>query len=130
MLGMKKYSERHIDGCRARWTRIVLPLKSSHPMRSFEVTFFNNMVFLRAYFFVHRLRVIAGKDGSPLNEVRVLCNSMLENKNIMMADKAIRLNPEKSVLKHRPGDEIRLKQGDFLKLSKATTIAIRKRKVL
>lgn len=39
-----------------------------------------------------------GKDGNPLNEVRILCNSIMNNNGIMSKDKTIRLNPEKSVL--------------------------------
>jgi hypothetical protein len=29
---------------------------------------------------------IDGKDGNPLNEVKILCNSILNNNNIMTAD--------------------------------------------
>jgi hypothetical protein len=32
-----------------------------------ETTFFNNMVLLLDYLFVHRLRMAEGKDGDPLN---------------------------------------------------------------
>jgi hypothetical protein len=74
-------------------------------MEAFEATFFNNMVLLLDYLFVHRLRTVEGKDGNPLNEVRILCNSMLLNDNIMTADKSIKLSPEGSVLKYRVGDK-------------------------
>ena len=100
------------------------------PVGAFEAAFFNNMVLLLDYFFVHRLRGIEGKDGNPLNEVRVLSNSMLQNENIMstsyskpmasaLGDKSIKLSPDKSVLKHQFGDEIKLTEADFLRISEA-----------
>ena len=45
--------------------------------------------------FVHRLRTLEGKDGNPLNEVRVICSSLLENGGVLAADKQIKLKPEK-----------------------------------
>ena len=58
--------------------------------------------------FLHRLTGIEGKDGNPLNEVRVLCNSILPNQGKLQVDKlpgwpnsagaSIKLPPEKSVL--------------------------------
>ncbi len=59
------------------------------------------------------------KDGNPLNEVRMLCNSMMNNHNMMGADKTIKYDPAKSVLKYRVGDEIKLNEADFIRLSSA-----------
>ena len=61
----------------------------------------------------------AQKDGNPLNEVRVLRNSMLNNNNIVCADNTIKLNPATSVLKYKVGDEITLSEAEFLLLFKA-----------
>jgi len=79
--------------------------------------------------FVHRFTGIEGKDGNPLNEVRILCNSLLLNRGKLQVDKlpgwpnsassGIRLPPEKSVLGLKAGDEVRLSEGDFGRLSKA-----------
>ena len=44
---------------------------------------------------------------------------MMNNNNIMTADNTIKYKPENSIVKYQPGDEIKLKQEDFLKLSKA-----------
>ena len=77
------------------------------------------MVLLLDTLFVHRLRVIEGKDGNPLNEVRVLCNSMLNNNNTMCADSTIKLNPATSVLIYKVGDEITLSETEFLRIFKA-----------
>jgi hypothetical protein len=67
----------------------------------------------------HRSRTIEGNDGNALNEVRVLCNSILENKRILRAEKAIKLKPDTSVLKLKPGDPVALGEADFSRLSKA-----------
>ena len=79
--------------------------------------------------FVRRLTGIEGKDGNLLNEVRVLCNSILLNQGKLQIDKlpgwpsfagaSIKLPPEKSVLKLRVGDDVELSEAEFLRLSKA-----------
>ena len=128
MLGMKTYTKAYIDGCRSKVEADLasyrkLAKAATNPagsaMAAFEATFFNNMVLVLDEMFVHRLRTVEGKDGNPLNEVRVLCNSMLQNNNIMTADSSIKLSPEKSVLKYQFGDEIALSEADFVALSAA-----------
>ena len=79
--------------------------------------------------FVHRLTGIEGKDGNPLNEVRILCNSLLLNQGRLQVDRlpgwpnsastGMELPPEKSVLKLKVGEEVRLNESDFVRLSKA-----------
>src|SRR5437016_215222 len=98
-------------------------------MEAFEARFFNDQVLLLDYMFVHRLTGIEGKDGNPLNEVRVLCNSVLLNQGRLQVDRlpgwpnsastGMELPPEKSVLKLKVGEEVRLNESDFVRLSKA-----------
>lgn len=70
---------------------------------------------------VHRLprADYEGKDGNPLNEVRIVCDSLMNNKGILRGDKQIKLTPEKSVLKLNIGDRIRLTEAEFGRLSAA-----------
>jgi len=77
------------------------------------------MVLTLDNYFVHRARAIEKKDGNPLNEVSLLCNSIMTNNNRLCADKTIKYVPAKSVLKYRVGDEIKLKEADFMLLSSA-----------
>ncbi len=69
--------------------------------------------------FTHRARALEGKDGNPLNEVRVLCNSLVQNGGVLAADKTIRLKPAASVLGYEVGDEIRLTEAAFVRLAEA-----------
>ena len=69
--------------------------------------------------FVHRTRAIEKKDGNPLNEVRMLSNSIMNNGSVMCADKTIKFDPTKSVLKCRVGDKISLNEADFTRLYSA-----------
>ncbi len=132
MLGMKKYPKAYIAACRARVDADLRAYRSAvgkTPSREFEARFFDDQVLLLDYMFVHRLSGIEGKDGNPLNEVRVLCNSILLNRGKLQVDKlpewpnsavaGIKLPPEKSVLKLKSSDEVRLSEADFERLSKA-----------
>src|SRR5229473_1889849 len=90
MLGMKTYTRDHIDACRARVDtnlRAYREQVGKAPFREFEGRFFNDQVLLLDYMFVHRLAGIEGKDGNPLNEVRVLCNSLLLNQGKLQVEK-------------------------------------------
>ena len=143
MLGVKKYTKRYVDGCRSRvdadlaaYRKLLAAARKQSPTNTarrnsasavFAAAFFSDMVLLLDYLFVHRLRTMEGKDGNALNEVRLLCTSILENRSVMVADKSIKYSPEQSVLKYRVGDNIQLNEGDFVLISKAFFAEIRKK---
>ena len=140
MLGMKNYTQNYIDACRARVDadlRAYRKQVGKAPSEEFEVRFFNDQVLLLDYMFVHRLSGIEGKDGNPLNEVRVLCNSILLNQGKVQVEKlpewpnsavaSLKLPPERSVLKLRVGDDVKLSEADFVRLSKAFFAEIEKK---
>jgi hypothetical protein len=128
MLSVTTYTQEYVDACRARVDKQVAAYrklagaatgKAASAAAALEPVFFNNMVLVLETSFTHRARAIEGKDGNPLNEVRVLCNSMLENDGVLTAEKAIKLSPEKSVLQQHYGDTIELHEADFVALAKA-----------
>lgn len=143
MLGVRNYTQDYIDGCRARVDEDLSAYKNllasagkkpagndeqpDSAIESFASIFFNNMVLVLDHFFVHRLRTVEGKDGNPLNEVRVLGDSLMHNNGVMSADKSIKLSPAKSVLKYQVGHEIKLTEADFLLISEAFFSEIKSR---
>jgi hypothetical protein len=68
---------------------------------------------------VHRLRVVSGKDGNPLNEVELLADSLMSNDGILRGNNVIKYDPGTSVLKLSPGDRIRLTAPQFERLASA-----------
>jgi hypothetical protein len=70
-------------------------------------------------FFVHRGRTVEGKDGNLLNELRMICTSLLQNHGVMSTDKTIKYSPEKSVVELKIGDQIKLTEPDFTLLFRA-----------
>ena len=72
------------------------------------------------YYFVHRNRTLELNEGNPCNEVRMLCHSILNNNNKLIAPyKNTVYDPGKSVMKYKIGDEFKLNQADFLLLFRA-----------
>lgn len=127
---MNNYTQEYIDACRssldeqlALYRKLVASARGQAKVHSaldaFEPRFFNNMVVVLDTYFCHRSRTIEGKDGNPLNEVRVLCSSMLLHGGVMTAEKSTKLSPANSLLKYEVGDEIKLSEADFAMLSKA-----------
>ncbi len=133
MLCVNNYSKQYIDECRSRidlqlstYKKLLETARNkiekdervlNAAIESFEPLFFNNLVLLLDALFVHRTRAREKKDGNPLNEVRIMCRSIMENNNRMCADNTIKLNPAKSVLKYKVGDEIKLNEEGFSRLS-------------
>jgi hypothetical protein len=143
MLAMKMYSQDYFDACRAKVEADLQAYRmqvGKTPSKDFEARFFNSQVLLLDHMFVHRMMGIEGKDGNPLNEVRVLCNSLLLNQGKVQVDKlpwwpesagsGIKLPPEKSVLKLKAGDDVRLGEAAFMRLSQAYFAEIEARFVI
>ena len=130
MLGVNAYPEEYVDACERSMKAQLSAYRSlassagngkavEAALQSFDPLFFNNLTLVLDAYFVHRLRKVEGKDGNPLNEVRMLCDSMLRSQGVLNADKTIKYTPETSVLKFRIGDEIRLDEKQFLALFEA-----------
>jgi hypothetical protein len=143
MLSRSTYDQEYIDACRvkidsqiAAFSRVVaaateLPdaceVRLDAAMQAFESVFFNNMVLVLENFFTHRSRTLEKKDGNPLNEVRLLVNSLTSNDGFMVFDKSIKIEPSKSVLRYQVGDEIKLNEKNFVRLSAAFFAEIEKK---
>ncbi|MGH2906943.1 MAG: hypothetical protein ACRDKI_09285 [Solirubrobacterales bacterium] len=127
MLAVKKYKPDYVEDCRGKIKKHSSAYKKfvkntgagSSATSAFEPYFFNNLVIVMDSFFIHRMRGMEGKDGNPLNEVRMLSASLMDNDGKLAADSSIKYDVVSSVLKYEVGDTIKLSASDFSKLSKA-----------
>jgi hypothetical protein len=120
MLSENSYSREYIDTSRERVASQVAAFdKLAGVDADFEHAFFNNMVIVLNAYFANRMRGMEGKDGNPLNEVRVLSNSMMGNGETLAPDNAITWRPEATVLGLDVGDPIRIDRDAFLRLAHA-----------
>ena len=126
MLCMNDYPPEYVRECRAEvdaqlaaYRQLVAAVTDRAAIEAFEPVFFNNMAIVLDGCFMHRSRTLEKKDGNPLNEVRLVCASLMSNDGVLAADKQIKLDPEKSILGYRVGDEIALTESAFVRLSDA-----------
>ena len=132
MLGRKDYTKEEVDHAKgaiadqiaafqkvAKSVAATKDTKADAALAAFETLFFDNMVLVLDRPFVHRIRAAAGKDGNPLNEVEMLCDSLMNNDGVLAASTVIKYVPDQSVLQLEIGDPIRLSQRDFERLSEA-----------
>jgi hypothetical protein len=144
MLSVTTYPQEYVDACRARVQAQVAAYRqllaaardggsATPPLTAaideFEPVFFGNMVLVLDTYFTHRARMHEGKDGNPLNEVRVLCSSLLTNGGVLKADKTIKLKAASSILGLEIGDEVRLSEDDFARLAEAYFAELERRYV-
>jgi hypothetical protein len=132
VLAANTYPPEYIDGCRSRinaeldaWR--ALAGAGGAAVEAFESRFFSTMVLDLDRCFVHRTRGMEGKDGNALNEVRMLCESILRHDGVMTADRTMKYRSESSVLKIGVGEWIRIDGSGFAALADAFFAELQKR---
>jgi hypothetical protein len=76
----------------------------------------NQLVVALDRWFSLRNPKLEGRDGNPLNEVRVIAEAVIEHGAVMTVPKGIKLRAEDSVLGFEEGDEITLDGDSFERL--------------
>jgi hypothetical protein len=94
---------------------------------AFAPVFFRHMVLAMDHYFIHRQRSNEGKDGSPTNEVRMLCNAIHDNGGVLAKETQIKYDASRSVTGIKIGDAIVLDEKSFAKLAYAFFEDIAKR---
>ncbi|GAB3566219.1 hypothetical protein [Spelaeicoccus albus] len=90
----------------------------------FNSVFFNNLALALDRFFVHRVRAVTGTDGNPLNELELICQSLMTNNGVFDTGTVIKYSQGASIVKLAPGDTIHLSVDDFTRLSAAAFIEL------
>jgi hypothetical protein len=135
MLSIASYTQEYIDTCRSTVAMTVAAYENlgtavqtsagadvapvEFALSSFEPAFYNHMVLALDGYFANRARNKEGKDGNPLNEVRMLCAALMHNHGRLEADRSIKWRPDTTVLGYQIGDEVSLTTADFSRLSSA-----------
>ncbi|MBV9413219.1 MAG: hypothetical protein JO148_16630 [Acidimicrobiia bacterium] len=132
MLGRKDYAKEEIANAKTSIDRQMAAYKktvkavdaASDPkakaaLATFEPLFCNNMILALDRPFVHRLRMVTGKDTNPLNELELLVDSLINHDGVLRTNTVIKYIPEQSVLKLNNGDAIEITAGQFERLAKA-----------
>ncbi len=114
MLGRKDYTSAEIDRVRTMIDHQltaydeVVARRPVAERASFDAGFFNLLLLALDRPFVHRIRPVTGKDGNALNEVEMLCDSIINHQGILQPSKVIKLDPSTSVSGIDFGDNIHL----------------------
>src|ERR1700730_1984571 len=101
MLGRKDYTREEVDHAKKAIDQQLNAYKKlanavanatsdtkvTAAVGAFEVLFFNNMVLALDRPFVHRVRMVTGKDCTPLNEVELLCDGLMNEGGIFRTNK-------------------------------------------
>jgi hypothetical protein len=119
MLCVSSYPQDYVNSCRDRAEAAAAAFPQGMASSELESVYFNNLVIVLEACFVHRTRALELKDGNPANEVRLLAASLLTNRGLLLADKQVRLDPDRSVLGLHVGEAIALTASDFDRLAKA-----------
>jgi hypothetical protein len=131
MLGRKNYTREEVDQAKAAIHQQLSAYKklakavdgtngrTPSALKALEPLFFNSSILALDRYFVHRLRMVTGKDANPLNEVELLSDSLMNNDGVLRGNTAIKYDSEQSILKLQIGQQITLTAADFERLQSA-----------
>ncbi len=103
MLGRKNRTRKEVDHARSAvaeqlavyktlgWANAhAIPNATVHAeFDDVERLYVNTMILVLDRYVVHRLRMVTGKDGAPLNDVEMLCDSLMNHEGILRGNNVI-----------------------------------------
>lgn len=93
----------------------------------FNSMFFNNLVLVLDRFFVDRDRSVVGTAPNPLNELEMICDSLMYNDGVFRTDTDAAYSVDDSMLNFAPGQRIILDVDEFTRLSAAVFVELDER---
>ncbi|GEP35257.1 hypothetical protein NSZ01_30250 [Nocardioides szechwanensis] len=123
MLSQSSYPAAYVAASRATVRSHLdaydaLPLSEAE-RTAFEPGYLRQLVLALDTYALHRSRGEEGKDGNPLNEVRLLCGSIRDHDGVLTGERSIRYAADRSVLGLAEGDPITLDAAGFRSLADA-----------
>jgi hypothetical protein len=130
MLGRKNFTTEELDHARTAIDRELTAYQglavaagarsaTASALAELEPVLFNNLLLTLDRYFVHRVRMVTGKDGNPVNEVELLVESLMNNDGVLRGNNVIKYVPAQSVLQLKIGDRIALTAEQFQLLATA-----------
>ena len=93
-------------------------------LEAIEPVVFNNLLIALEASFADRARSREGKEGNPLNEVRMLVAALVTNRGVFTQDSSVSYRADQSVLGYKEGDRVALDKEDFVRLAEAFLTSI------
>ncbi len=134
MLSVNSYSKDHVEGCRQAFeaqlaayralTESVGKGKAAPALAGFAPLFFANLVLALDEWFLHRSRTIEGKNGGPLNEVRLICEALVLHDGVLTGQRSIKYDADASVLGIALGEQVIVTEAGFVALLEAVLAEI------
>ena len=120
MLDRSSYTSDQIESCRDHADSLLAAWAANDiEDGTLEVLVFTQGVVTLDAWFAHRLRDREGEDGNPMNEVRVIADSVVGNGGTLRVDGPITWVAEHTVLGLAVGDEIEVMADDYERLAAA-----------
>ena len=119
------YSADEIESCRDNCDALLAAWGANDVEDStLESLVFGHAVVVLHTWFGHRQRGLEGDDGNPMNEVRVIADSIVDNDAVLRVAGPITWVPERTVLRLAVGDEVEITANGFERLTAAYLAAI------
>jgi hypothetical protein len=119
MLGRKDFTADEVAAAQAAVQRALTAFADAGAPAALEEVFFADALLALDRRFVHRVRMVTGKDGTPLNEVELLVTALVHHDGVLTLDNVIRYDAERAVLGLRAGERVALTAESFGRLAQA-----------
>lgn len=119
------YTSDEIEACRDSCDALLAAWGANDVEDStLESMVFAHAVIVLDAWFAHRQRDLEGDDGNPMNEVRVVADSLMRNAGTLRVEGPITWPARRTVLGFAVGDEVEITADGFERLAAAYLTAI------